>query len=122
MTQDGTRGGGFGRGLATGLVLAALILAILAVAFPPVRYDPPDLGSLTQEAPPAPEMPNTAGISRSPGEVEVTPLRSSDRSVLDLPEADAADPVASTLTDPGSAPEVFDATTGSPSLVQPQAD
>lgn len=52
-----TRGAGFWRGFLTGLVLAALALLGLALAYPPVPRTPPELTPEAVTAPPPPPAP-----------------------------------------------------------------
>jgi hypothetical protein len=62
----GNSGSGFWRGLATGLILAAIAGLALAWAFPPVPRTPPEVAPASLEAPPGPGQPESVGVPSAP--------------------------------------------------------
>lgn len=97
------RGRGFWRGFFTGLVLAALGLVGLAVAFPPLQ--PPEVPEGSQQAPSAPGQPQgmagpaPGGLLPSPAPAPLVPgLPDAAAPAADPPPAGGGSP---SLADPG---------------------
>jgi hypothetical protein len=100
----GRSGSGFWRGLATGLVLAAMIALGLAWIFPPVPRTPPELSPGSLEAPPGPGQPDAVTPPEAPHAEGLLPAGPDAPLIDGVPAPDPAPAPASPAGSPSLVP------------------